>query len=113
MLTSDKNEDSYVFPPERNRAEFNYMPEEEVTFSLNFRRYENLYKTDWAKWPDHDKVRSVQRKLHSVKHTKFVNYILLKKQPKKPNDLTLLSEVFSPKSSLFHKIWKSMNLVKI
>ena len=57
-------------------AEFNYMPEENVTFSSYFRRYEDLYKTDCVNWSDHKKVRLMQRKLNCVEHAKFTNYIL-------------------------------------
>ena len=55
---SSKNEDSGVFSRdaiENAIAEFNYMPEEEVTFSSYFRRYEDLYKVDCANWSDHKK----------------------------------------------------------
>ena len=55
-------------------AEYNCMPEE-VIFSSYFRRYENLYKTDCSNLPGH-KLGLVLRKLGTVEHTKFVNYIL-------------------------------------
>ena len=47
MLMSNKNVDSGVFSQNtivNAIAEFNYMPEEKVTFSLYFHRYEDLHK---------------------------------------------------------------------
>ena len=71
------------------------MTEEEVTFSLYFRRYEDLYKTIFANRSDLKKVRVVLRKLGAVEHTKFVNYILRKnkKQKQKTNDITFKEAV--------------------
>ena len=60
------------------------------------------------------KVRLLTRKLDTAEHTRFVDYIL----PRKTSQLTfqeavkLLSELFSPKESLFHKRWKCLNLVR-
>ena len=82
MLTSNKNKDSGIFSQDsiiNAIAESNYMPEEEVTFSLYFHRYEDRYKTDSSSWPDYKKDRLVRRKPGTIKHTKFVNYILLNK----------------------------------
>ena len=59
------------------------------------------------------KVRLLLRKLGNMEH-KFVDYIL----PKKTYELgfletvKLLSELFSSKTSLFHKRWKCLNLTK-
>ena len=82
MLTSNKNEDLDIFSQDtiiNVIAEFNYMPEEEVTFLSYFCRYKDLYKTDCSNWPNHKKVRLILRKLGTVEHMKFVNYILPKK----------------------------------
>ena len=76
MLTSNKNKVLGVFSDDaivNAIAEFNYMPEEEVTFSSYFRKYEDLYKTDSANWSNHKRVRL--RKLGAIEHTNFVNYI--------------------------------------
>ena len=60
------------------------------------------------------KVQLLLRKLGTVEHNKFVDYTL----PKKTCELgfletvKLLSELFSSKTSLFHKIWKCLNLTK-
>ena len=65
---------------------------------------------DWCK----KKVWLLLRKLETVEHNKFVDYIL----PKKTCELgfletvKLLSELFSSKTSLFHKRWKCLNLTK-
>ena len=86
MLTHNKNKDLYIFSQDaivNAFGEFNYMPEEEVTFSSCFCRYKDLYKMDCANWSDHEKVRLVLRKLGAVNHTKFVNYILPKKTKNK------------------------------
>ena len=60
------------------------------------------------------KVRQLLRKLGTVEHNKFVDYIL----PNKTCELgfletvELLSELFSSKTSLFHKRRKCLNLTK-
>lgn len=93
---------------------FTYSPDEDKTFASYFRRYEDLYKIDCENWADFKKVRLLLRKLGTTEHTKFVDYIL----PRKTSDLTfseavkLLTELFSPKTSLFHKRWKCMNLIR-
>ena len=76
---------------------FPYAPEVEITFASYCKRYEDLDNTDCANFK---KVRLQLRKLDTVDHTKFFNYILTKKS----SDLTftkavqLLTELFSPKS---------------
>ena len=74
-------------------------------------RYKDSYNTDSANWVDFKNVHLLLSKLGMVEYTKFGNY-------KKTSDLTfsdaveLLSELFSPKTSLFHKRWKCMNLTR-
>ena len=61
------------------------------------------------------KVRLLLRKLGTVEHNKFVDYILQKKKTCELGFLEivkLLSELFSSKTSLFHKRWKCLNLTK-
>ena len=76
---------------------------EGLTFPSNFRRFKELYATNWA---NSKKVRLLLRKLGATKHTKFVNYILIRKT----NELTfteavkLLIELFSRKTSLFNTL---------
>ena len=93
---------------------FSHTPDEDKTFEVYYRRYEDIYITDCADWTDTKKVRLLLRKLGTVEHYKFVDYIL----PKKPGEhgfletVELLSELFSSKTFLFHKRWKCLNLTK-
>ena len=58
--------------------------------------------------------RRLLRKLETTEHDKFVEFIL----PRKTSELSfgesvkLLTGLFSPKTSLFHKRWKCLNLTK-
>ena len=91
---------------------FIYNVEENLTFEKYYRRYEDIFQIDFKSWPDQKKLRLLLRKLGSAEHSKFVDYIL----PKRTNELTfaeavkLLMELYCPKTSLFHKRWKCMNL---
>ena len=86
---------------------FSYAPDEDKTFEAYYRKYEDIYITDCADCTDEKKVQLLLRKLGTVEHNKFVDYIL----PKKDCELgfletdKLLSKLFSPKTSLFHKRW--------
>ena len=62
---------------------FSYAPDKDKTFEANHRRYEDIYITDCADWTDAKNVRLLLRKLGTVEHNKFVDYILPKKQQKK------------------------------
>ena len=93
---------------------FIYNVEENLTFEKYYRRYEDIFQIDFQSWPDQKKLRLLLRKLGSAEHSKFVDYIL----PKRTNELTfaeavkLLMELYCPKTSLFHKRWKCMNLTR-
>lgn len=93
---------------------FNYNPEDDVTFAHFYRRYEDIFVSDCGTWTDAKKVRFLLRKLGTAEHTKFVNFIL----PKKTSELnfqetvTLLTELFSTKTSLFHRRYKCMNVTR-
>ena len=93
---------------------FTYNVEKDLTFEKYYRRYEDIFQIDFKSWPDQKKLRLLLRKLGSAEHSKFVDYIL----PKKTNELTfaeavkLLMELYCPKTSLFHKRWKCMNLTR-
>ena len=93
---------------------FIYAPDKDKTFKAYYRRYEDIYNTDCAEWTDAKKIRLLLRKLGTMEHSKFVDYIL----PKKTCELgfletvKLLSELFNSKTSLFHKRWKCLNLTK-
>ena len=58
---------------------FSYAPDENKTFEAYYRRYEDSYITDCADWTDAKKVQLLLRKLGTVEHSKFVDYILPKK----------------------------------
>ena len=60
------------------------------------------------------KVRLLLQKLGTMKHNKFVHYIFPKKTCKLGflETVKLQSELFSSKTSLFHKRWKCPNLTK-
>ena len=94
--------------------DFIYCPESNQTFAMYFRRYEYLYNIDYSNWLDQKKIHLLLSKLGAAEHDKFVDNIL----PQKTRDLTftetvkLLTELFSPKTSLFHKQWKCLNLTK-
>ena len=72
------------------------------------------YNIDSSNWSDQKKVRLLLSKLGAAEHNKFVDYIL----PQKTSDLTftetikLSTELFSPKTLLFYKRWKCLNLRK-
>ena len=59
---------------------FSYVPDEDKIFEAYYRIYEDIYITDCTDWTDAKKVRLLLRKLGTVKHNKFVDYILLKKK---------------------------------
>ena len=94
--------------------DFTHSPDEDRTFTSNFRRFEDLYAADCMNWADSKKVNILLRKLGTTEHTKFDNYIL----PRKTSELTFtvtvnfLTELYSPKTSLFHKRWNCMNLTR-
>ena len=93
---------------------FSYAPDEDKIFEACNQRYEDIYITDCANWTDAKNVRLLLRKLGTVEHNKFVDYIL----PKKNYEFVFLetvklhSELFSSKMSLFHKRWKCLHLTK-
>ena len=59
---------------------FSYAPDEDMTFEVYYRRYDDIYITDCADWTDAKKKSpAILRKLGTVEHKKFVDYILQKK----------------------------------
>ena len=91
---------------------FMYVPEDETTFASYFRRYEDLCNTDCATWADFEKVCLLLRNFGTVEQTN------IRQKKKKNSNVTftetvrLLTELFSPKTSLFHKRWKCMDFVR-
>ena len=118
LISRDQTIESNVGFPQRavlnTINNFIYCPESNQTFATNFRRYEDLSNIDCCNWSDQKKVCLLLSKLGAAEHDKFVDYIL----PPKTSDLMfteavkLLTKLFSPKTSLFHKRWKCLNLIK-
>ena len=118
-LTSSRNSIENKFSFLKNTIwsaieNFLYSSEEDVTFASYFRRYKDLYKTDCGNRSDLKKIHLLLSKLGITEHTKFVNYILLRKTCELTfsEAVELLMEFFCPKSSLFHKRWKCLNLTR-
>ena len=92
------------------------MPENDKTFDAFYRRYEDVFNVDNKEWLNKKKVRLLLRKLGKTEHSRFVDFIL--PNNKQTMDLEfsetvrLLSELFGPNTSLFHKRWKFINIFK-
>ena len=76
------------------------------------------FNADCKEWSNEKKkkVRLLLRKLDTMEHNRFVDFI--PHPPKRTMDLELsetvklLSELFGPNTSLFHKRWKCLNIFK-
>ncbi|XP_055632607.1 uncharacterized protein K02A2.6-like [Toxorhynchites rutilus septentrionalis] len=97
-----------------NISEFSFDPENGTTFDKWFARYSDLFESDARSLDDAAKVRLLLRKLDTSSHSRYVNYIL----PKLPKDVTFadtiktLSKVFGRQTSVFHKRYQCLQLVK-
>ena len=91
---------------------FHCEQEEDKSFAAYYRRYENFFSIDSKNWSD-QKTYLLLRKLETT-NNKFVDLILPQKTSELSFDetLKLLTELFSLKTSLFHKRWKCLNLIK-
>ncbi|VDP20613.1 unnamed protein product [Schistosoma margrebowiei] len=93
-------------------SEFHYDPESNVTFDMWFRRYEDLFKFDFANLDDAWRVRLLLRKLGPSELDKYYNLILLLN----PRDRSLsdtvqsLSQQFGDNSSLFNVRYRCLKL---
>ncbi|CAH8591082.1 unnamed protein product [Schistosoma margrebowiei] len=93
-------------------SEFHYDPESNVTFDMWFRRYEDLFKFDFANQDDAWKVRLLLRKLGPSELDKYCNLIL----PLNPRDRSFsdtvqsLSQQFGDNSSLFNACYRCLKL---
>ncbi|CAH8585253.1 unnamed protein product [Schistosoma margrebowiei] len=93
-------------------SEFHYDPESNVTFDMWFRRYEDLFKFDFANQDDAWKVRLLLRKLGPSELDKYCNLIL----PLNPRDRSFsdtvqsLSQQFGDNSSLFNARYRCLKL---
>jgi hypothetical protein len=94
-------------------SEFSYDPEANVTFDTWFRRYEDLFRVDFAAQDDAWKVRLLLRKLGPAELDQYCNLIL----PQNPRDRTFdatvesLRQHFGDRSSLFSTRYKCLKLV--
>ncbi|KER31390.1 hypothetical protein T265_02308 [Opisthorchis viverrini] len=84
------------------------------TFDSWFKRYEDMFKTDFSKFDDGWKVRLLLRKLGTPEHERFTNFIL----PKLPRDLSFdetvrtLSQIFGDQTSMFNIRYQCLKLAK-
>ena len=90
---------------------FHYEYEEDKSLAAYYRRYEDFFRIDWSD----QKKTHLLRKLEKTEQNKFVDFILPQKTLELSFDETakLQTKLFSPKTSLFHKRWKCLNLTKI
>ncbi|VDO92458.1 unnamed protein product [Schistosoma mattheei] len=93
-------------------AELHYDPDANVTFEMWFRRYEDLFKFDFANQDYAWKVRLLLRKLGANELDKYCNLIL----PLNPRDRSFadtvqtLSQHFGDNSSLFNTRYRCLKL---
>ncbi|XP_055920751.1 uncharacterized protein K02A2.6-like [Eupeodes corollae] len=97
-----------------NITEFCFDIENNLTFDTWYARYEDLFEIDASKLDDAAKVRLLLRKLNSIVHSKYINYIL----PKHPRDHTFketvqkLTQLFGFKTSQFNLRYNCLQLTK-
>ena len=94
---------------------FSYALDEDKTFEAHYKRYEDIYITDSDDWTDAKKssatstkarncgTQQVRRSYRTKKRTYELDFL---------ETVKLLSELFSSKTTLFHKRWKCLNLTK-
>ena len=95
-------------------TEFCYNPESGLTFDTWFKRWEDMFQTDFRCQDDSWKVRLLMRKLGTNEHSRFIDHIL----PRQPKDLTFdeavsqLSETFGELASLFSIRYECLKITK-
>lgn len=96
-------------------SDFSFDPDNNVTFSAWFARYKDLFEYDCTALPDDAKVRLLVRKLNTIEHDKYLNFIL----PKTPKDYDFaatvkkLTDLFSKKESIFSIRFKCFQMQKL
>ncbi|CAH8568978.1 unnamed protein product [Schistosoma guineensis] len=94
--------------------DFNFDGVAGVTFESWFKKYEDLFYIDLCKLDDASKVRILLRKLGTMEHERYSNFIL----PKNPRDFSFddtvktLSQIFGEQSSLFNIRYQCLKLTK-
>lgn len=95
-------------------SDFVYDPENGVYFKTWYARYEDLFSSDAAALEDAAKVRLLLRKLGTIEHQRYIDYIL----PKFPKDYNFeetvkkLKNIFDAKESIFSLRYKALQLSK-
>ncbi|XP_040164880.1 uncharacterized protein LOC120901245 [Anopheles arabiensis] len=94
--------------------EFKYDAEAGTTFAAWYNRYEDLFERDAARLSDEAKVRLLMRKLGTLEHDRYVNFILPKfsRDFSLPETVAKLTDLFGTKESLLHRRFKCLNTVK-
>lgn len=62
----------------RNISEFHYDPDNNITFEAWYSRYQDLFTKYAAKLEEGVKVRLLLRRMSSIVHERYVNFILPK-----------------------------------
>lgn len=95
-------------------TEFSYDPEAGVIFDTWFARYEDLFSVDAQQLDDAAKVRLLLRKINTIAHDKYINFIL----PKHPRDFTFeetiekLKKMFGRQTTLFNARYQCLSVTK-
>ncbi|XP_040172372.1 uncharacterized protein K02A2.6-like [Anopheles arabiensis] len=95
--------------------EFHYDPEDAVTFSAWFARYEDLFERDAERLDDAARVRLLLRKLGAAEHERYVSHIL----PAKLNDFDFrsttgkLRKLFGSPESVIAKRYRCLQMCKL
>ncbi|KAK4470017.1 hypothetical protein MN116_000047 [Schistosoma mekongi] len=94
--------------------EFHFDGVAGVTFDSWFKKYEDLFRIDLCRMDDASKVRILLRKLGTIEHERYSNFIL----PKNPRDFSFdetvqtLSQIFGEQSSLFNIRYQCLKIMK-
>lgn len=94
--------------------EFVYDPQNGVIFDNWYARYEDAFTVDGVKLDDAAKVRLLLRKMDSISHSKYINFILPKKANENTFDETvkILTRMFGEPESLFSIRYNCFKLMK-
>lgn len=98
----------------KSMSEFCYDPENGVTFESWYARYSDWFEEDARHLDDPAKVRLLVRKLNSVAHARYANYIL----PMEPREKSFtetkdtLTQIFGRQTSLFNTRYNCLKLQK-
>ncbi|CAH8535475.1 unnamed protein product [Dicrocoelium dendriticum] len=94
--------------------EFIFDPDSGLIFDAWFRRYEDVFRAELSGLDDASKVRLLLRKLGTVEHDRYINYIL----PNNAHDFSFddtvarLTALFGDQSSLFNNRYNCLKLCK-